>query len=288
MPRVSIGMPVYNGGRFIRQAVASLLVQTYVDFELVIADNASTDATEAICREFVAQDTRVRYVRNERNLGGPGNFRRVFSLCSGEYHKWSTADDYWAPTLVEKCVAILDQRPDVVACYPKTRMVDASGAPTEDHEDNLHLQEVSPAARMIRVLEEIMRCHVHLGVIRRAAMRRTSLIGGELWSDSRFIAELSLYGKFYVLPEFLFFRRFHEGSSSWEQTDMARQRAYYDPGHQTRFGLHVWRRYVGLIAAVNRAPIGMKERLILYRYLGRKMRWQRWVLLRELGAVLRP
>jgi len=281
-------MPVYNGGRFIRQAVASLLAQTYQDFELVIADNASTDATEAICREFVAQDQRVRYVRNERNLGGPGNFRRVFSLCSGEYHKWATADDYWAPTVLEESVAILDRHPDVVVCYPKTRLVNEAGSPVEDFEDSLHLQEPSPATRMIRVLTEITLCHVHLGLIRRAALGRTALIGDELASDVRFIAELSLYGKFYVLPEFLFFRRFHEGCSSWERADMERQRAYYDPEHRKRFGLHLWRRYVGLLSAVTRAPIGMKERLILYRYLGRKMRWQRWVLLRELGAILRP
>ena len=127
MPRVSIGVPVYNGERFIRQSVESLLAQTYGDFELVITDNASTDGTEEVCRELVKKDKRVRYVRNEKNLGGPGNFRRVFALCSGEFHKWSTADDYWDPTVIEKCVAVLDREPDVVLCYPKSNLVDASG-----------------------------------------------------------------------------------------------------------------------------------------------------------------
>ena len=113
MPRVSIGVPVYNGERFIRQSVESLLAQTYGDFELVITDNASKDGTEEVCRELVKQDKRVRYVRNEKNLGGPGNFRRVFALCSGEFHKWSTADDYWEPTVIEKCMAVLDREQDV-------------------------------------------------------------------------------------------------------------------------------------------------------------------------------
>ena len=117
MPRVSIGMPVHNGQRFIRSAIESLLSQTCGDFELVISDNASTDATEAICREYQARDARVRYSRSERNLGGPANFRRVFHLCSGELHKWATADDYWEPTFVERCVEILDARPDVVLAY---------------------------------------------------------------------------------------------------------------------------------------------------------------------------
>ena len=114
MPRVSIGVPVYNGERFIRQSVESLLAQTYGDFELVITDNASKDGTEEVCRELAKKDKRVQYVRNDKNLGGPGNFRRVFALCSGEFHKWSTADDFWEPTIIEKCVAVLDREPDVV------------------------------------------------------------------------------------------------------------------------------------------------------------------------------
>ena len=94
MPRVSIGMPVYNGELFIRQSVESLLAQTYGDFELVITDNASKDGTEEVCREFEKKDKRVRYVRNDKNLGGPGNFRRVFDTLQRGIHKWSTADDY--------------------------------------------------------------------------------------------------------------------------------------------------------------------------------------------------
>lgn len=289
MPRVSIGVPVYNCEHFLQQSIGSLLAQTYEDFELVITDNASTDRTEEICRQFMAKDKRVRYFRNEKNLGGPGNFRRVFSLCRGEYHKWSTADDYWDPTVIEKCVAVLDREPDVVVCYPKTRLVKETGELIEDYDDNFHLQEDSPGARFIRILDAVSLCHVHLGVIRRAAMIRTSLIGDELSSDFRFLAELSLYGKFFVLPEYLFFRRFHEQSSSWERDDMDHQRAYYDPERRTRFLMHAWRRYVNLLSAVTRAPIGIKEKVGLYRYLARKMKHQKKTLLKELkGAVVRP
>ena len=289
MPRVSIGMPVYNCERYLHQSVGSLLAQTYGDFELVITDNASTDGTEEICRGFAAKDKRVRYIRNERNLGGPGNFRRVFSLCGGEYHKWSTADDYWDPTVIEKCVAVLDREPDVVACYPKTRLIKENGEFIEDYDDNFHLLEDSPGARFIRILDAVSLCHVHLGVIRRAAMMRTALIGDELSSDFRFLAELSLYGKFFVLPEHLFFRRFHEKSSSWERTDMDHQRSYYDPERRTGFRMHAWRRYLNLLYAVTRAPIDMRERVRLYRYLGRKMKHQRRILLKELkGAMVRP
>ena len=289
MPRVSVGMPVYNCERFLHQSIGSLLGQTYEDIELVITDNASTDKTEEICREFAAKDKRVRYYRNERNLGGPGNFRRVFSLCTGEYHKWSTADDYWDPTIIAKAVAVLDREPEVVACYPKTTLVKENSDPIEDYDDNFHLLEDSPADRFIRILDAVSLCHVHLGVIRRATMMRTALIGDELSSDFRFLAELSLYGKFFVLPEHLFFRRFHEESSSWARTDMDHQRAYYDPERRTSFLMHAWRRYMLLLVAITRAPIAMREKAKLYRYIARKMKHQRKILLKELrGGMVRP
>lgn len=299
MPRVSIGMPVYNGERFIRQSIESLLAQTFGDFEFVITDNASTDGTEAICREYVAKDKRVRYVRNQRNLGGPGNFRRVFELCSGEYHKWSTADDFWDPTVIEKSVAILDREPDVILCYPKSGLTDQYGRLIEHYEDHLHLQDPSPCARFIKVVEETRLCHAHLGVIRRDAMGRTSLIGGELASDIRFLAELSLYGKFFVIPEYLFFRRFHEASSSWErgpkgiegEENWNLQRAYYDPERLGLSGIlmNYWRRYGNCLWAITRAPISTREKLKIYRYLSRKMRQHRRFLVKELrGGIFRP
>jgi glycosyltransferase involved in cell wall biosynthesis len=289
MPRVSIGIPVYNSERYIRQSVGSLLAQTYGDFELVITDNASTDGTEAICREYVAKDKRVRYFRNERNLGGPANFRRVFSLCSGEFHKWSNADDSWDPTMIEKCVAVLDREPDVVVCYPMTRFINKDGDFFEDYDDNLHLYEDSPVARFIRAIEETTLCHVYQGVIRRAAMMRTGLMGDEMSSDVRFFAELSLYGKFFVLPEHLFFRRFHDASPSSDRSNWEAQRKFYDPERKGFFRLHSWRRYLHLLASVTGAPIDMKEKVKLYRYLGRKMRKQRRILLKELrGDIIRP
>jgi glycosyltransferase involved in cell wall biosynthesis len=133
-PRIGIGLPVYNGERHIRQAIESHLSQTFGDFELVIADNQSTDGTETICRELAALDERVRYIRNEANLGGPGNFRRVFSHCRGEYHKWSTADDWHAPTFFAKAVEILDRDAETILVYPKTILVDETGNETGRYE----------------------------------------------------------------------------------------------------------------------------------------------------------
>ena len=103
-PQVSIGMPVYNGEPFIREALDSLLAQTFTDFELTISDNASTDGTEAICREYAAKDARIRYVRQTENRGAAANFQFVLDEAVGEYFMWAAADDVWAESFLQKTI----------------------------------------------------------------------------------------------------------------------------------------------------------------------------------------
>ena len=114
IPRVTIGLPVYNGQNYLVETLESLLAQTYTDFELVISDNASTDRTEAICRQYAAGDARIRYYRNDENIGASANYNRAFELGRGEYFKWAAHDDLLAPTYLERCVEVLDANPDVV------------------------------------------------------------------------------------------------------------------------------------------------------------------------------
>ena len=101
VPQVSIGMPVYNGEPFISEALDSLLDQTFTDFELIISDNASTDSTEAICRQYAAKDSRIRYVRQAENLGAPANFQFVLDQAVGKYFMWAAADDLQTPNYIE-------------------------------------------------------------------------------------------------------------------------------------------------------------------------------------------
>lgn len=101
IPKVSIGMPVYNGEAFIRAAVESLLAQTFKDFELIISDNASTDLTEKICRDYASKDPRIRYVRQKNNIGALGNFLFVLNEAAGDYFMWNAADDYRSSDCVE-------------------------------------------------------------------------------------------------------------------------------------------------------------------------------------------
>ncbi len=229
MAKVSIAVPAYNCEKYISQSLDSLLGQTYGDFELVISDNASSDDTEEICRRYIAMDKRVRYIRRTENIGGPGNFRYVFAQCSGQYHKWSTADDFWHPEFLAEAVAVLDRRPDVVLCYPKTRLIDATGAALSDYEDRLDLADDSPRARFRALYELIGLCNAHLGLIRRDAMLQTRLIAAHKASDVDFLGELALLGKFKLLPDVRFYRRFHEDSSSWARDDKAAPAALLRP-----------------------------------------------------------
>lgn len=94
-PSLSIGMPVYNGQRFLKEALDSLLVQSFIDFELIISDNASTDSTELICRDYQKKDSRIKYVRQPENLGALKNFQFVLDAAVGEYFMWAACDDKW-------------------------------------------------------------------------------------------------------------------------------------------------------------------------------------------------
>lgn len=105
VPQVSIGMPVYNGEPYIREALDSLLAQTFTDFELIISDNASRDYTEAICKEYEAKDARIRYVRQAENIGAAANFQIVLSEAVGKHFMWAAADDFWGETWIESLLA---------------------------------------------------------------------------------------------------------------------------------------------------------------------------------------
>src|SRR5687767_6137887 len=103
-PALSIGLPVYNGERYLREAIGSILSQDFTDFELIISDNASTDGTAAICAFYAARDARIRYHRSETNLGAAPNHRRVFELARAPFFKWAAHDDSGSPQLLERCV----------------------------------------------------------------------------------------------------------------------------------------------------------------------------------------
>ncbi|HMK39439.1 MAG TPA: glycosyltransferase family 2 protein, partial [Bacteroidota bacterium] len=168
VPRVSIGIPLYNAERYLRTCLDGVASQTYGDFEAVIADNASTDATGDICREYAARDPRFRYVRNEKNLGAARNFNLVFQLSRGEYFRWAAYDDIMAPRAVEACAAALDRDRAISLAYPKTVIIDADGKEIEKYEDSYEFSDPDPAKRFSAFLRmvDIRNCNPLFGLMR--------------------------------------------------------------------------------------------------------------------------
>ncbi len=284
-PRVSIGVPVYNGERYLGATLDSLLAQTFGDFELIVCDNASTDGTEAIARACAARDARVRYVRHERNLGPPRNYNHAFDLSCGEYFRWFPSDDLAAPESVARCVEVLDREPSVVLAYPKTTLIDEDGRVIRDYEDRLHLQSPCPSERFAQLLRDMVLCNAQYGLMRAAVLRRIGPLGLYVGSDNVLLAELSLYGTFWEIPKRLFFRRMHPAASS--SMSAAERQRFYDPSAKGRVAMRQWRLLWELGRAAQRAPVDAAQRIRLALCVLRQARWSRHVLAQEVWSAVR-
>ncbi len=230
MARVSIGLPVYNGEKYLERTLRSILNQTFSDFELIICDNASTDGTQAICKRYAESDNRIRYVINEENIGAARNYDKTFHLSSSEYFKWAAADDILLPTYFEECVVLLDASPDVVLCTSYVELideddeplsfdsalgsyVDSAGNPRLNPNNGPKPNHERPHNRLKEVLLTTPPCYDVFSVVRRNVMAQTSLHGLWYGSDRAFLAEMALFGKIGVVPKVLLRYREHGGQS---------------------------------------------------------------------------
>src|SRR5579862_2506274 len=284
---VSIGLPVYNGERFLESTLDSLLVQTYRDFELIICDNCSSDRTESICRSYAARDARIRYYRNSVNIGAPRNFNRTVELASGGFFKWAAVGDLVAPQLIERCLAVLEQRPEVVLCYPKTRLIDESGNPLRDYDDKLDLQFATPQQRLAHLLWNLHMCNAPFGLFRTAALRQTRLFGAFPDSDHVFLAEIALLGRVVELPERLFSRRMFENSAV-KYPSLYDRLAFVDPGKRRQWHFPHWDLFLAHLSAIQRAPLSWLERLSCYAKMHIWLRQSGAGLIQDLVQPFRP
>ena len=213
-PDLTIGLPVFNGERHLVQALDSILGQSYTEFSLVISDNASTDATEDICREYAATDERVSYVRQRENMGGAWNFNTLAERTSSPYFKWISHDDVTGNGFIERCMNEMKSAPeDVALCFPQTVFIDDNGEETEFFEDRLDLRQSTPHARLREYLDHYRMSNAIFGILRTNLLLKTRLEGSYASSDRILLAELAIAGQFWQIPERLFLRRIHEGMS---------------------------------------------------------------------------
>ena len=246
MPRVSIGIPVYNGAHFLERSVRSVLEQDFQDLEIIIADNASSDATEPISKELAAQDTRVRYYRNETNLGASRNYNKVFELARGEYFKWQAHDDECHPAMIRRCVEFLDAAPPRVAMvYPLAELIDDHGKTISVPLDRIEARDHRPHRRLARLMWELNMCDPVFGLIRSDYLRKTRLIGPFFGADYVLLAELAMMGEIWELDQVLFRLRAHAKRSIKANPGARGVAAWYDPkAARKRFVLPNWERMV--------------------------------------------
>lgn len=284
---VSIGMPAYNGGVYLELAVESLLRQSYRDFDLLIADNASTDDTPRVAARLAARDRRVRVVRNDRNIGATANFRRVLAEARGPYFKWACADDWCEPDFLEACVGVLDRRPDVVLCFGLTTEVDADGRPLSVRSDGLDLDVANAVSRFDKAVARLgTRLNALQGVIRLDALRGTRGVGDFRGWDEALVVELALRGRFVELQRPLLYRRLHAAAASAATSLEARLR-HIDPAGRKRLSFWWWRQLSEQARAVWAAPLPSSVKVRLFRRIVRRGWWLKWGLVRELGDGLR-
>ncbi|MBI9082526.1 MAG: glycosyltransferase family 2 protein [Desulfobacterales bacterium] len=269
-PRISIGLPVYNGGQHLLFCLESILGQSFEDFELIISDNASTDQTEEICRRFLKSDARIRYIRNPYNLGAAANFNRVTTLARAPYFKWAAHDDLLAPDFLARCAEVLDRFSDVLLCCTRVRVIDSHGAVASRRIDDLPgINSPRPETRFAELVLKDHQCTPIFGLIRREPLARTKGIAPYIASDRVLLAELSLRGRLWQIPDELFFSREHGGRSI--RTLPFHQRAHwYDPRLAGRRTLPHWRFFTEYVRCIHRLPLQGCTRMACMVHL---LRW---------------
>jgi glycosyltransferase involved in cell wall biosynthesis len=211
VPRLSIGVPVFNGEAYLRRALDSILLQDYRDYEVIISDNASTDGTEAIAREYSARDPRFRYFRNRRNIGAVPNFNRTFELSRGEFFKWLSHDDECYPSMFGRCVDVLSNAPPhVVLVYPQCEAIDENSVSHGPVYEHVESRAPLPHQRLARVLFKVDSVISLCGVIRAKYLRQTRMRGSFIKEDRVLLAELAMLGEIWEIPEVLWKLRFHD------------------------------------------------------------------------------
>jgi glycosyltransferase involved in cell wall biosynthesis len=286
-PTLGIALPVYNGERYLRQALDALLEQSFADFELLIADNASTDATAEIAAEYAARDGRIRYHRNAENVGAARNFNLAFELTSGRYFKWAAHDDLVHRDFLRRCVDVLERDPGAVLAYPRARRIDERGEPIGDYSPELASDSESCTTRLEALLG-YYNCYEVFGVIRRDALRKTGLIGAHASGDRVFLARLGLLGRFVEVPEFLFYPRSHPDMSSELSDDINAYVRWFGADRGGRWTFPHWRMFGEYVRNVATAPIALRDRVAVLGVLSRVL-LRRWRLLRgDLLFHVRP
>jgi glycosyltransferase involved in cell wall biosynthesis len=297
-PLVSVGLFVYNGEHFIEETLRSILNQTFTDFELIISDNASTDRTGEIAEAYAKRDDRIRYYRSEKNMGAGWNVRRVYELATGKYFKQAAADDLLEPEFLRRCVEILESDPDCVVAYARTKEVDENGTFIKNYVTPMKTDYSDPVARFREMFSTGGdKCYQVFGVMRMSALRQIPPQGSYVNADGVLLARMSLLGRFYEVPEYLFISRRHSGQSMATLPVRVNQPRrfrltnrysnlpcpeWWDPAKARALTFPEFRRFLEYFLSIYRAPLGAGQKLRCYSMLLPWIRWHFLAMVKDL------
>lgn len=266
VPRVTIGMPIYNGENFLRLALDTVTAQTFTDFEVLLCDNASTDGTAGVCREYVARDSRFRYLPSETNRGASWNYNRALDMCQSPYLIWLAHDDRWRPTLLEKCVQAMDSNPGVSLVYPRSVFIDEQNRELWHFDAGLHLRDPDPVKRFT----QFMRRHAAggfygnpaFGLFRVSTLRRIPAVAPYPGSDKVMLGEMALNAQVHEIPDVLFERRDHPKRSVRACATLSENADWFLPGsgQKTKHRIRVWAYKFAEGIWRSKHPLGVKLR----------------------------
>jgi glycosyltransferase involved in cell wall biosynthesis len=267
---VSIGLPVYNGGKYLHRAITSLLSQDYRQIELIISDNASTDDTEAICRKFAGEDPRIRYYRAEQNMGAAWNFNRVFELSSGEYFMWAAHDDWRDESFVRLCMECLERESSAVLCFANTFMVFPDNRVT-NAVSGLRLDQSHARQRFAEMLH--CSCATRLvtiyGMIRASALRATTGAENYYCSDWGLLLQLCWQGSFIRCPDTSLYYQSKTQQEDAIQFYFCVSRLLHPNNRPRAYDLPCWRLGFHFLRIAWTVPATFRTRLLLTTYIMR-------------------
>ncbi len=283
-PKVSVGVPVYNGERYLALCLDSLLGQTFSDFEIIISDNGSTDSTMQICRRYAEQDSRIRYYRTDINHGAAWNFNRTVQLADGAYFKWAAHDDLCAPEFLQSCVDVLDSDSSAVLVCPKPRVINDQGEKQDPYP--IRLKTDSPEAH-VRYGEVVRghvgyKCYEVFGLYRMSVLNNTELIGNYPHGDGVLLARVALFGRFHEVPEELFFPREHAAQSMKAMKDRYDYSDWFDTKRTGRMVFPTWRMFWEYFRAIGGTPTSLWQRFRCQMHLIRSALSYRRKFVRDL------
>jgi glycosyltransferase involved in cell wall biosynthesis len=278
-------MPVFNGEKYLCESIESIMNQTYTDFELIISDNASKDRTQEICTKYAAQDNRISYYRNPKNLGAPNNYNRVFALSSGELFKWAAYDDVIAPEFLRKCVKVLDNDSSIILCHSKSGKIDQDGNLIDYYNKGMlkKIDSPRPHERFWDLINMYYTTCPIFGVFRTNLLSKTFRHGNYIGADRNLLAEVGLLGRIYQIPECLFFWRDHPASytSTFYRSNqipildrLQMETSWWAKKISTSF-TH-WKNCMEYIKSVNKVSLKWFEKLLCYAQIFKWFMKQGW------------